>query len=279
MCKRFCCIGICFILFVSAVQAVPKRIITLSGALTETVAALGLGGHLVATDVTSTYPLYVKQLPKVSRNRSVSIEGLLSFRPDLILAPEGDVSKEIQYQLKASGVRLVNIKQQYSTAGALSFIQSVANVLGLSEKGKALVKTTATHIHAAELQIKADKTPVYKVLFIYARGTGTMSVAGKGSSLDAIIRLAGGKNAITEFSDFKPYTTEAMVKANPDALLFFDFGLSSLGGMESILQMPGVRLTKAGKNRKIIAMDGQLLINFSVRLPAAMLALHQKLQE
>jgi iron complex transport system substrate-binding protein len=41
--------------------------------------------------------------------------------------------------------------------------------------------------------------------------------------------------------------------------------------------MPGIKLTKAGKNERIIDMDGQLLTNFTVRLPDAILALHKEL--
>lgn len=104
-----------------------------------------------------------------------------------------------------------------------------------------------------------------------------MSVAGKGSSLDAIISLAGGRNAVQEFNDFKPYITESLVKANPDVILLFDFGLSSLGGTSAVLKMPGMALTNAGKNKRIVQMDGQLLINFSVRLADAIRSLNKLL--
>lgn len=112
------------------------------------------------------------------------------------------------------------------------------------------------------------------MLFIYARGTGTMSVAGKGSSIDAMMELAGGKNAVQEFSDFKPYTTEALVEANPDIILMFDFGASSIGGKEAILKLPGVRITEAGKYGRILVMNAALLVNFSTRLPEAIMELH-----
>ncbi|MNL67754.1 Hemin-binding periplasmic protein HmuT precursor [compost metagenome] len=94
--------------------------------------------------------------------------------------------------------------------------------------------------------------------------------------MDAIIRLAGGKNAAQGFSKFKPYTTEALVNANPDIILMFDFGYKSLGGINSILKMPGVMLTNAGKNKKIVEMNGELLINFSARLGEAISELNSK---
>jgi iron complex transport system substrate-binding protein len=256
--------------------ATPKRIITLSAALTETTEALGLGKNIVAVDVTSIYPAYINKLPKVSNNRSVSAEALIAFGPDLVLAPEGSVSKEIQYQLRSAGIRFVSIKQEYTAGAALSFIRAVATALQVGPKGEILAKQTELKINQALKDIKHfDKVP--KVLFIYARGTGTMLVAGKKTSMDAIITLSGGKNAIKEFEDFRPYTTEALVKANPDVILMFEFGYNSLGGINSILKMPGVGQTSAGRNRRIVQMDAALLVNFSVRLDQAIIALNSKL--
>lgn len=270
----------CLLLFISCYlqlnAAVPKRIITLSAALTETAAALGFANNIIAVDVTSIYPAYINKLPKVSNNRSVSAEALIAFGPELVLAPEGSVSREIQYQLKSAGIRFVGIKQAYSVKGALTFIRQVAAVLQVSPKGEVLAKQTEIKINQAIAGVKI-KGKMPKVLFIYARGTGTMMVAGKKSSLAAIIQLAGGVNAVNEFEDFKPYTTEALVKANPDVLLLFNFGYSSLGGLNSILKMPGVAQTGAGKNKKIVQMEPSLLVNFSVRLDQAITELNSKL--
>jgi len=266
-----------FLILTVCVQAQPKRIVALSGAITATVDALGLGKSIVAVDVTSTWPEQIKALPKVSRNRSVSAEGISSFRPDLVIAPEGDLSRETITQLKSLSIRVVNIRQQFSPGGALIFIRQIAAAVGLKEKGELLANKTAAALNLAAKQVKDSGLKKPKVLFIYARGTGTMSVAGKGSSLDAIIQLSGGRNAIQEFNEFKPYTTEALVKANPDVILMFDFGLSSLGGKADLLRMPGVSFTNAGKNKRIVEMDGPLLVNFCTRLPEAIIELNKRL--
>jgi iron complex transport system substrate-binding protein len=252
-----------------------KRIITLSGALTETVDALGYGAQIVAVDVTSTYPAYINKLPKVSKDRAVSAEGIISFAPDLVLAPENAISKSLEYQLKSAKIKVVIIKQEFSAKGAPIFIKQVAAALGNPAKGEQLAKQTEISINKALADVKKNPNSP-KVLFLYARGTGVMMVAGKETSMDAIIKLAGGKNAAQGFSKFKPYTTEALVNANPDIILMFDFGYKSLGGMNSILKMPGVMLTNAGKNKKIVEMNGELLINFSARLGEAISELNSK---
>lgn len=262
-----------------SIDAAPKKVITLNSALTETVYALGLGNSVVATDVTSDSPAAAAKLPKVSKNRAISAEGLIRYRPDLVLALEGDVSRQVIQQLRAAGVKFVAIRQQYTAKGAFQFIQQVADAMGETQKGTQLVAQTEQALKQAVATVSKnafDKTP--RILFIYARGTGTMSVAGKGSHIDAIIEMAGGRNAVQEFSDFKPYGTEALVKANPDIILLFDFGLSSLGGKAALMKMPGVRLTNAGKEHRIIELNGPLLINFSNRLPEAILALNKEIK-
>ena len=276
--RKFYKIGVTLLLIalVQSVSAgVPKRIITLSTALTETVDALGYGPQIVAVDVTSAYPAYVSRLPKVSKDRAISAEGVISFSPDLVLAPENMISKSLESQLRSAGIKLVIIKQEYSAKGALTFIRQVSAALGNPAKGEQLAKQTELNVTKALQGVKKNpKSP--KVLFLYARGTGIMMVAGKDTSMDAIIRIAGGKNAAAGFSKFKPYTTEALISANPDIILMFDFGYKSLGGINSILKMPGVMLTNAGKNKRIVEMDGDLLVNFSVRLAEAITELNAK---
>ncbi|PRD57358.1 hemin ABC transporter substrate-binding protein [Sphingobacterium gobiense] len=255
------------------------RIITLSSAITETVFALGLGSHIVATDVTSISPKAAAALPRVSQNRAVSAEGIMAFQPDIVLAPEKDVPPAVVQHLRQSGIKFIPLRQTFSEKGAYRFMQEIADGLDAPEKGREAVHRTKIAMERINMLVKEKTTGKTKtnVLFIYARGAGAMSVSGKGSSLDGIIELAGGKNAVQEFADFKPYTTEALVKANPDVILMFDFGVSSLGGKKAILKMPGMRLTEAGKHERIVVMNPSLLVNFSTRLPEAVALLHREL--
>ncbi len=265
---------LCFYFLIGRADTV--RIITLSSAITETVFGLGLGKFVVATDVTSVSPRAAAALPRVSKNRSMSAEGLMAFKPTVVLAIEGEVPPAVVKQVSKGGIKFVTLKQGFSVKGSLKFIQDVADGIGEPESGRLAVQRTKLSLdRTLEVVSKESKSKTKpRVLFIYARGTGTMSVAGKGSSIDAMMELAGGKNAVQEFSDFKPYTTEALVEANPDIILMFDFGASSIGGKEAILKLPGVRITEAGKYGRILVMNAALLVNFSTRLPEAIMELH-----
>ncbi|WP_222838174.1 heme/hemin ABC transporter substrate-binding protein [Chitinophaga pinensis] len=249
-----------------------KRIVSLNGAVTEIVCALGFEKSLVGVDVTSTYPASMKEVTKVGHNRNISAEPVLALQPDLILATDNFIQPAVIDQFKNVGVKTIQMKQEFSVAGTKKLITDVAAALNVPEKGTALIKQLDKEQKTLHVQSHPKK-----VLFIYARGAGTMMVAGKETPLDKIIALAGARNAANGFNDFKPLTPEALVTANPDVILMFDDGLKSMGGVDGLLKVQGVAQTNAGKQKKVITMDGQLLTGFGPRVIQAVQELSTKL--
>lgn len=250
-----------------------NKIVSLSGGITEIVAALGHEGEIVGTDVTSTYPETLKSTAKdLGHVRSMTIEPIMAVNPTLILASDKDINPELLGKIKASGIKTELFNQEYSVEGTKKLIADVAKALGNTDYQKLNDKIDAD---LKQIQPIAKKP---KVLFIYARGN-MMMVSGTNTPMASLINIAGGENAITEFEDFKPLTPEAVVKANPDVLFFFTTGLQGSGGIEGALKMPGVSQTNAGKNKKIIAMDGGLVSGFGPRLGEAAVALNKLLIE
>ena len=260
-------------LFFAVNSQAQRRIVSLNGTVTEVVCALGFEKLLVGVDVTSTYPASVQKLPKVGHNRNISAEPVLALQPDLILATSNFLAPSVIGQFNATGVKTVVLQQEYSVEGTKKLIREIAAALQATEKGAALCKQLDQQQQALKV-IPQSK----KVLFIYARGAGTMMVAGQETPLDKIITLAGAQNAANGFKDFKPLTTEALVAANPDVILLFDSGLESVGGVNGLLKVPGVPQTTAGKQQKIIAMDGQFLSGFGPRVIEAVKVLSEKLK-
>lgn len=247
------------------------KIVSLNGAITETIAALGKEDNIVGRDVTSTFPknLKAKDLGHV---RSLTIEPILEVSPNLILASNKDVNPDLNTKIKASKIKTQFINQSYSVAGAKKLIKDVANAIG-AENYNALQENITKDI--AKLT-PIDKKP--KVLFIYARGQMLM-VAGTNTPMEALINIAGGENAITEFENFKPLTPESLIEINPDAILMFNSGLKSAGGIDAMLQVSGILQTQAGKNKRILTMDGGLISNFGPRIGKAALELNKLLVE
>jgi iron complex transport system substrate-binding protein len=104
-----------------------------------------------------------------------------------------------------------------------------------------------------------------------------MNVSGSGTSSESMIELAGGVNAVTGFTNYKPLTAEGVVAAAPDVILLTSRGLESAGGVDALLKQPGLALTPAGKARRVVAMDDLYLLGFGPRLGQAVKELCGKL--
>jgi len=250
------------------------RIVSIGGPVTEIVYALGAGVDVVGVDTSSTYPEAAAQLPQVGYQRRLSAEGVLSLQPDVVLATS-DAGPPVALEHLKAAVEVVEIPAVYTVAGAEAKIRLVAQTLGRKDQGEQLVETLRRDLAAAAAAVRQSRSQP-RVLFLYARGLGTLYVSGTGTAADAMIRLAGGVNAVTEYEDFKPFTPEAVVAAAPDVLLMLARGLDSLGGVEGLLKLPGIALTEAARQRRIVAMDDLYLSGFGPRLGAAVkdLAIH-----
>lgn len=255
-------------------KAETHKIVSLNGAVTEIVSALGHEKEIVGVDVTSTYPESLKATAKdLGHVRSISIEAIMALKPTLILATDKDMSPELLEKLKSSGVKAEVFAQEFTADGSKKLIADVAKALN-NDGAKALQDKID-----ADLKNVKPIASAPKVLFIYARGANMMMVAGTSTPVERMIALAGGKNAVTDFEDFKPLTPEALIKGNPDVILLFDSGIGSLGGPQGVLKIPGVDKTNAGKNKKIIAMDGALLSGFGPRVGEGAVKLNTLLLE
>lgn len=251
------------------------KIVSLNGTVSEIVAGLGLEKNIVGTDIASNYPESLKSKPKVGHNRKINVEGVLSLQPNIVVAIDKEVSPQLAAQFETAGIKLLLFKQEFSVAGVKNLIRSVGDSLLQQAKADSLIKVFDTEVVSAQKQVANTKKA--KVLFIYARGTGTMMVGGLGTQVDKVIELAGAQNAVTGFSEYKPLTSEAVVKANPDVILLFDDGLQSLGGTKGLETVQGIAQTNAGKNKKFLTMDGALLTGFGLRLGQAITELSGKI--
>lgn len=258
-----------------------SRIVSINGAVTEVVYALNSGSKVVGVDTSSVYPEEVTKLPKIGYQRRVSAEGILSLRPSLVIATTEAGPPEAIAQLQNAGVSVLVVTEKPTVEGARERIRSIARALQADEVGQGLIRALDADLERvrAKLQNVASKP---KVLFIYARGQGTLLISGAGTSADEMIKLAGGVNAVTGYQGFRPLTAEAVVAAAPDIVLLPERGLQSIGGAENLLALPGLRQTPAGKNRLVIAMDDLYLLGFGPRTGRAVedlaLLLHPELR-
>ena len=255
-----------------------SRIITIGGSVTEIVFALGAGDNVIARDDSSLYPSEVNVLESVGYVRTLSAEPVLSLDPTLIITNSDAGPPEAIEQLQAAGVTLLIVPSEDSIEGITSDVTTIATALSLVEEGEALnAQIESDYADAQALLETTTGTP--RVMFIYARGAGAVSVAGTNTSAATMIEMTGGENAVTEFEGYLPITAESVVAAAPDVILMMTRGLDSIGGVDGLVEQPGIAQTPAGENRRVVVMDDLYLLGFSTRTGTAVLDLAYLIHE
>lgn len=246
----------------------PSRIVSIGGDVTEILYALGASARIVAVDSTSQFPPDALATKKnVGYQRALSTEGVLSTDPTVVLASERSGPGEVVKALKGGQVPYVEIKDDLDPAGIATKVKLIASVVGEEAKGEALAQRI-THEFADLAQTTKRIEKRKRVLFVLAAQGGRATVGGSGTSADAILRLAGADNAAAAFNGYKPVGDEGIMELQPDAILVMQRGADS-HTPNQILSMKGVLATPAGAEKRIIEMDGLLLLGFGPRAPSA----------
>jgi iron complex transport system substrate-binding protein len=250
-----------------AAQA-EERVVSGAGAITETVYAIGADKALVGVDLSSVYPTEAAKLAQVGYARQLSAEGILSVQPTILLVSEDGGPAAVIEQIEKAGVKVVKLESAHTPEAAVERIRNVGAALNQATEAEKVANELSTDLAGVKKQLEGT-TQRPKVLFLMAHGGGTMNVAGRGTAADAVIALAGGVNAVKDYDGYKPLTAEAAVAAAPDYILTTTRAIGGAGGVEGLLKLPGLDLTPAGRNAKVIVMDDLYLLGFGPRMGKA----------
>ncbi|MCB6183921.1 ABC transporter substrate-binding protein [Leeia sp. TBRC 13508] len=257
----------------------PSRVVSIGGALTEMVYALGAAPQLAGVDTTSLFPQAATKLPSVGYARALSVEGILSLAPDLILATEDAGPPDVIRKLQSAKVNVAILPANHQFEGMLTRFQAVGKLLGKEALANKQIQQLKADWAAARTQITTGTRSKKKVLFVLSHGPSQIMVGGKETSADAMLDYVGMDNAMGNVSGYKPMTTEAVIAAQPDIVLFTSQGLSAIGGVNGALKLPGIAQTPAGKSQRIVSQEAMLMLGFGPRMPQALQALDQVLQQ
>lgn len=235
-----------------------KRVVALANGSAEIVAALGCKNILVGRDIASTMP-ELSDVPIVESAMQVSAESVLSQHPDLILIDSNTSPASALATFKAAKIPMVMIPSAFTMNDIFAKESKIANILGVPKAGAALEKQI-TSLHYLQSNIS--------VVFLYLRGTASIYlIGGKGSGADSILSKLGfiDVGARNLKIPFNALTAEELVKLRPDVILLMSKGMKSVGGIEGLVQIPGIAQTPAGMHRRVVTVDDSLLLSFGPR--------------
>jgi len=246
--------------------------VNLYGSIAEIVFSLGLGDRVVGRDTATTFPA-AAHLPLVTpAGHDLSAEGVLDLDPSVVLVDASIGPPEVLEQLRRSGIPVVFVDDEQTLAAVSVHIRQIAGALGVPGAGEQLVERVETEIAQAQ---RTAPEPL-RIAFLYVRGSaGVYLLGGDGSGADAMIEAIGAEDAGTAIGmeGFRPLTSEGLINAQPAVILVMTEGLGSVGGVDGLVELPGVAQTPAGEQRRIVDMDDGVLLNFGARTGEAVAAL------
>lgn len=250
--------------------------VDLYGTLGEIVFTLGLGDRMVGRDSSTGFPSAMEVPVVTSGGHDLNAEAILDLDPTVVLTDTSIGPPEVPQQLRAAGIPVLFFDPARTLEGVPGQIRAVAAALGVAPAGDALVSRVSAEISAARaLAPKGDAAP--RITFLYVRGSaGVYLMAGPGSGADSMIESVGGVDVGTDIGldkPFVPITSEALLTAQPDVILVLTKGLSSVGGVDGLLRIPGVAQTPAGEHRRIVDIDDTDLLSFGPRVGETITAL------
>lgn len=247
------------------------RIVCLSKHLTEMVFALGKGHNIVACDLSSTYPDSAKLLKTVGYHRALSPESIIAMEPDLVIHSNDIGPENVLPQITKAGLNIKVFGGANTIDSAKLLLQELGHFFGVEQKADSIIKKMDADIAKAAAALQAmnlKDTPSVMIIHFGRANNVYFVMSGRrgGGVGDKMIALAGGKTAVYDAKGARQISAEAVAEANPDIIIATDFGYDQMGSMDKFISgVPGVSLTNAAKNKRIIRFEEHDLVYFGPR--------------
>ena len=192
--------------------APPVRVVSLAPNLTEMLFALGEGARVVGDTRFCNHPPEAATREKVGGYTDVSLEKVLSLKPDLVVVPTGPGAAAVARALPRDGVR-VYWSHVDGIDDTLRTLRELGGLLGVAGRAADLAVSLER-----ELVAPAPPSPRPRVLVLV--GAHPLVAAGPGTYLDELVRRAGGVNVVTSHpGSFASLSEEAVDALSPSAIL------------------------------------------------------------
>lgn len=243
-----------------------QRIVCVSKHLTEMMFALGKGSQIVAVDLSSTYPDSAKLLKTVGYHRVLSAEGIISMNPDLVIHSNDIGPETVVPQLEKVGLKIKVFPGANTLDSAKLLLTQLGDYFNAKPQADSINKVIdADMVKVAEAQKQYTDTPSVMIIHFGRANNVYFVMSGRNGAGDKMIAMAGGKSAKYDAKGAREISAEAVATANPDVIIATDFGFDKMGGVEKFKSIPGVALTNAAKNNRIVRFEEHDLVYFGPR--------------
>lgn len=197
-------------------EKVPERIVSLDPADTEILFALGLGGRVVAVTDESDYPPDAQTKPRVGGPYTTTVETVMAFSPDLVLATSFYQEKLIpQLEEKTVPVFALEPKTIDGVLEAITLVGDITREQGAASKLVAEMRGRIKAVTDRVDTVHGGKRPrVFYLIWhspIWTAGSGTLE--------NDLIETAGGVNIVQDIAGYGAISLDEVAQANPEVMI------------------------------------------------------------
>ena len=191
----------------------PRRVVSLSPAVTEIMFDLGAQDLLVGRTDFCVYPDGAAAIPSIGGISNLNIESILALQPDLVISGSM-VGKKVTDQMDAMGTAMVCVVEKPRFEALYDNIRAIGRLVGKEKEADSLNGVLRDRVS----QLSSLHSPLSTCYYVVGFGAGGNFTAGGNTFINDIIRMAGGRN-IAENVEGWSYSLEALVGEDPDYII------------------------------------------------------------
>jgi len=227
-----------------------QRIISLYGAYSEILFAIGAGDRLVARTRADRFPPSILDKPSVGTHLRPNMELVLGLQPDLIINAVGRKhGHEVIRQIQQKGFT-VAVFQPRNFPELFSVIDRLGILTGEEANAQALVNGQSSRLRQIDLRLAKSKDR--PKVFFEVRYPNLLG-AGQGSIVNDVILKAGGLNCLPNAKKLVRINIESLIDYNPDVYVVQKGPMNRNPG--SPVSRPNFQVLKAVQQGRVFFVD------------------------
>jgi iron complex transport system substrate-binding protein len=231
------------------IEEEPMKIVSLAPNNTEVLFALGLGDKVIGVTSYCDYPAEAATKELIGDYSGNNLEKIVELNPDLVLV-YGAGNEEENKVLRDAGIKVLGFMPETIDA-VIKDIETVGKATGKSKEAADLIEAMNQKKNDILDKVKGQK----EVKVFYEIWHDPLMAAGKGSFMDELITLAGGKNIAEDAEGAYPqYDLEQLIERDPELYLAAQDMPDKTA--ESIKLRVGYENISAIKNDRIYLFEG-----------------------
>jgi iron complex transport system substrate-binding protein len=198
---------------VITLKSPAQRIISLYGAYSEILFAIGAGDRLIARTRADRFPPSILAKPSVGTHLRPNMELVLGLQPDLIIHAVGRKhGHAVINQIQNKGFT-VAVFQPSNFEELFSVIERLGILTGEEASAQALVSRQRSRLRQIDLRLATGKDR--PKVFFEVRYPNLLG-AGQGSIVNDVILKAGGLNCLANAKKLVRINIETLIDSDPD---------------------------------------------------------------